>query len=107
MCAMPARAGSAAMARQFNIRRQAGFTTIAMISFFILYLPIAVLVIFAFNAGDDMSQWQGLSLRGFQKAAGNTDGIDASLRSFQIALIAAFIATITATLAAIATTRTR
>src|SRR3569833_2961353 len=106
MCAMPARARSAPMARQFDIRRQAGFTTIAMISFFILYLPIAVLVIFAFNAGDDMSHWQGLSLRWFERAAGNSQVIDASLRSFQIALIAAVIATITATLAAIATTRT-
>jgi spermidine/putrescine transport system permease protein len=94
------------MARQFDIRRQAGFTTIAMISFFILYLPIAVLVIFAFNAGDDMSNWQGLSLRWFEQAAGNSQVIDASLRSFQIALIAALIATMTATLAAIATTRT-
>lgn len=94
------------MARQFNIRRQAGFTTIAMISFFILYLPIAVLVIFAFNAGENLSHWQGLSLRWFHKAASNTDVIDASLRSFQIAFTAAIIATITATLAAIATTRT-
>lgn len=94
------------MARQFNIRRQAGFTTIAMISFFILYLPIAVLVVFAFNSGDSMAHWQGLSLRWFYKAAGNVDVIDASLRSFQIALIAGILATITATLAAIATTRT-
>lgn len=94
------------MVRQFDIRRQAGFTTIAMISFFILYLPIAVLVIFAFNAGDDMSHWQGLSLRWFEQAAGNSQVIDASLRSFQIAMIAAVMATITATLAAIATTRT-
>jgi spermidine/putrescine transport system permease protein len=95
-----------ARARQFDIRRQAGFTTIAMISLFILYLPIAVLVIFAFNAGENLSHWQGLSLRWFQKAANNSDVIDASIRSFQIALFASLIATVTATLAAIATTRT-
>jgi spermidine/putrescine transport system permease protein len=94
------------MARQFNIRRQAGFTTIAMIAFFFLYLPIAVLVIFAFNSGDSMAEWQGLSLRWFYQAAGNVEVIDASVRSFQIALIAAILATITATLAAVATTRT-
>jgi spermidine/putrescine transport system permease protein len=94
------------MARQFDIRRQAGFTTIAMISFFILYLPIAVLVVFAFNAGENLSHWHGLSLRWFYQAAGNSQVIDASLRSFQIALVAATIATVTATLAAIATTRT-
>jgi spermidine/putrescine transport system permease protein len=94
------------MARQFDIRRQTGFTTIAMISFFILYLPIAVLVIFAFNAGENLSHWEGLSFRWFAKAAANAEVIDASLRSLQIASIAAVIATITATLAAIATTRT-
>lgn len=95
-----------ARARHFDIRRQTGFTTIAMISFFILYLPIAVLVVFAFNAGENLSHWQGLSLRWFQKAASNSDVIDASIRSFQIALAASLIATVTATLAAIATTRT-
>ncbi len=95
-----------AKVRQFDIRRQAGFTTIAMISFFILYLPIAVLVVFAFNAGQNLSHWEGLSLRWFYQAAANTQVVDASLRSFQIAVIAGVIATIVATLAAIATTRT-
>jgi len=95
-----------AKARQFDVRRQAGFTTIAMISFFILYLPIAVLVVFAFNSGESLGVFQGFSFRWFVKAAGNTDVVDASLRSFQIALVAGIIATITATLAAIATTRT-
>jgi spermidine/putrescine transport system permease protein len=97
---------SAAMARSFDVRRQAGFTTIAMIAFFMLYLPIIVLVIFAFNAGENFSQWDGLSLRWFEKAINNVEVIDASIRSLQIAVIAALIATVAATLAAIATTRT-
>ena len=94
------------MARQFDVRRQAGFTTIAMISFFILYLPIAVLVIFSFNSGQSLSHWEGLSFRWFQQAANNAQVIDASIRSLQIAAVAASVATIAATLAAIATTRT-
>jgi spermidine/putrescine transport system permease protein len=94
------------MARQFNIRRQAGFTTIAMMSFFILYLPIAVLVVFAFNAGENLSNWEGLSFRWFVKASENAQVIEASIRSFQIAVTAAVIATVVATLAALATTRT-
>jgi spermidine/putrescine transport system permease protein len=94
------------MASTFNVRRQAGFTTIAMITFFALYLPIVVLVIFAFNDGPSLSKWQGLSLKWFYVAAGNTEVIDASMRSLQIAAFAAVIATIVATLAAIATTRT-
>ncbi|MFM2280212.1 MAG: hypothetical protein RLZZ444_2443, partial [Pseudomonadota bacterium] len=94
------------MARTFDIRRQTGFTTIAMFTFFALYLPIVVLVVFAFNAGDNLSDWRGLSWRWFQKAAQNSEVIDASIRSLQIAAVAAVVATIVATLAAIATTRT-
>jgi spermidine/putrescine transport system permease protein len=94
------------MARRFDVRRQTGFTTIAMISFFILYLPIAVLVVFSFNAGQSLSRWEGLSLRWFEQAAGNVQVIDAAIRSLQIASVAGLIATIAATLAAIATTRT-
>jgi spermidine/putrescine transport system permease protein len=94
------------MARQFSVRRQTGFTAIAMICFFLLYLPIAVLVVYAFNAGDSLASWQGLSLRWFAQAYQNQQVIDASFRSLQIALIAAIIATIAATMAALATTRT-
>ena len=95
------------MARSFSVRRQTGFTTIAMITFFALYLPIVVLVVFSFNAGENLANWQGLSLRWFYQAAGNDAVIDAMIRSLQIAAVAAVIATIAAMLAAIATTRTR
>ena len=95
-----------ANARSFDVRRQTGFTTIAMITFFALYLPIVVLVIFAFNAGENLSDWEGVSLRWFVKAAGNVEVIDASIRSLQIAVSAAIVATAAATLAALATTRT-
>lgn len=95
------------MAKSFDVRHQTGFTAIAMITFFGLYLPIAVLVVFAFNAGENLSEWQGLSLRWFVQAAGNVEVIDASLRSVQIAVTAAIVATACATLAAIATTRTQ
>jgi spermidine/putrescine transport system permease protein len=94
------------MAKSFDVRRQRGFTTIAMVTFFALYLPIAVLVVFAFNAGENLSHWEGLSFRWFVRAASNVEVIDASLRSLQIAVVAAIIATACATLAAIATTRT-
>lgn len=94
------------MARSFSVRRQTGFTTIALFSFFALYLPIAVLVVFAFNAGNSLSDWQGLSLRWFAKAAENQIVIDTSIRSLQIAIFAAIVSTAAATLAAIATTRT-
>ncbi len=86
--------------------RQTGFGTIAMFCFAALYLPIFVLVAFSFNAGENMSDWQGFSLRWFDKAFHNQQVIDASINSLKIAGFAGIASTIAATMAAIATTRT-
>lgn len=92
--------------RTFDVRRQRGFTTIALFSFFALYVPIAVLVVFSFNTGKSISEWQGFSLDWYRSALGNAEVLEAAARSFQIASIAALIATFVATLAAVAMTRT-
>ena len=92
---------------RFEVRRLPGFATVAMICFFLLYLPICTLVVYAFNAGESVALWEGFSLRWFREAWRNEAVQDASIRSFVIAAIAASIATAAATLAALATTRTR
>ena len=79
----------------FDVRHQSGFTLIAAFTFFALYLPIAVLVVFAFNGGDSISDWQGLSLHWFYEAARDTRVIDAAIRSFVLAVSAGGIATLT------------
>ncbi|MCA0027802.1 MULTISPECIES: ABC transporter permease [unclassified Mesorhizobium] len=94
------------MASNFSIKHQPGFTAIAATCFVVLYLPIIVLVIYAFNAASSTSEWGGFSLKWFQSAWQNTQVIDATMRSFQIGAIAAALATIFATMAALATTRT-
>ena len=94
------------MAKQFNIRRQTGFTAIAISCFVALYLPIIVLVVFSFNAGTSLGNWQGVSLHWYQKAWTNELVIDATVRSVEIAVVAAVLSTIAATMAALATTRT-
>ena len=94
------------MAKAFSVQRQRGFTAIAIGCFLALYLPIIVLVLYAFNAGESLSSFDGFSLRWFARAFENQQVIDASLRSLQIAAVAAVVATITATMAALATTRT-
>ena len=94
------------MAKSFSIRHQPGFTTIAAVCFVALYLPIIVLVVYAFNEAPSTSEWGGFSLKWFQSASQNAQVIDATLRSFQIAAVAATLATIAATMAALATTRT-
>ncbi|OJU05494.1 MAG: spermidine/putrescine ABC transporter permease PotC [Rhizobium sp. 63-7] len=94
------------MARQFSVKRLPGFSTIAMICFIGLYMPIVTLVVYAFNAGTSIAVWEGFSLRWFYSAWNNTQVVDASIRSLQIAFCAAIVATVVATMAAIATTRT-
>jgi len=94
------------MASHFDVRRQWGFATIAMICFFLLYLPIATLVVFAFNAGPSLAVWEGVSLKWFAAAWNNSAVQEAAMRSFIIAIFAATIATVAATMAALATTRT-
>jgi spermidine/putrescine transport system permease protein len=92
---------------RFDIKRQTGFTTVAIACFFLLYLPIATLVVYAFNDNDSVAVWKGFSLRWFQSAWNNDQVIEVSIRSFRIAATAAVLATIMATLAALATTRTK
>ena len=94
------------MSRRFNIREQTGFLTVAMITFFLLYLPIAALVVYAFNSGSSIAQWEGVSLRWFAAAWNNAQVLEAAWRSLKIAAIASLLATTVATMAALATTRT-
>jgi len=95
------------MADGFNIRRQTGFTTIAAITFFLLYLPIILLVIYSFNAGTSIAIWEGFSWRWYVSAWANERVQEATIRSLIIALWASGISTSVAVLAALATTRTR
>jgi spermidine/putrescine transport system permease protein len=94
------------MGKGFAIRHMPGFTWVAMACFFLLYLPIATLVVYAFNGSDSIATWGGFSMRWFESAAKNDDVREAALRSLIVAAFAATLATICATMAALATTRT-
>lgn len=98
---------SAQGARNFSIKRQTGFGAIALFCFFLLYLPIATLVVYSFNAGSSIAIWEGFSWRWYIAAWNNAQIVEASTRSFIIASFAAIVSTIAATMAALATTRTR
>jgi spermidine/putrescine transport system permease protein len=93
--------------RPFSVKRQGGFATVAILCFFMLYAPMVALVIFSFNAGDSIAVWQGFSWRWYETAIGNREIQQATLRSLQVAGFATIVATIVATMAALATTRTR
>ena len=62
------------MGKGFSVRSQPGFVFVAMLCFFLLYLPIATLVFYAFNAGVSVAVWEGFSLRWFQSAMNNIRG---------------------------------
>lgn len=95
------------MAERFAVNRLPGFTTIAMLAFLALYIPIITLVFFSFNAGKTVMDFNGFSLQWYAIAWGNTAVQEAAWRSLVIAFWATVIATTVATMAALGTTRRR
>jgi spermidine/putrescine transport system permease protein len=91
--------------RNFSIASLPGFGVIAMITFVFLYLPIVTLVVYSFNEAASMARWEGFSLRWYEAALNNRQVQDVSIRSLVIAAWAASLATMLATMAALATTR--
>ena len=94
-------------AKGYSMRTLPGFSIIAIFTMVVLYAPIAILVIFSFNEGTSLAIWEGFSLRGYKQAAANEAVQDAAIRSLYLAFVASSVGTIAATMAALATTRTR
>jgi putrescine transport system permease protein len=70
-----------------------------------LYLPIVILIIFSFNASRLVAVWGGWSTRWYAALAQDAALLQAASISFRIALIAATLATLLGTLAAVALVR--
>ena len=98
---------AAISARPFLVKRLPGFSAVAIAVFAALYAPIVVLVIYSFNEGTSIVVWEGLSWRWYESAWHNEQVIAASILSLKIAGFVAVVATTVATMAALATTRTR
>ena len=95
------------MARAFSVRRQPGFATVAIVCFFALYAPLITLIAYSFNAGENIANWQGFSFRWYLAAWENDKVQEATVRSLIIAVSAATLSTLAATMAALGTTRVR
>jgi len=91
--------------RSFSVTRMPGFAAIAALTFAVLYLPIATLVVFSFNDTASLSHWGGFSLRWYEAAFANAQVREVAWRSLWLAVLAAGLATVLATMAALATTR--
>lgn len=69
--------------------------------YFVLYLPIAIIVIYSFNSGHYAMDWQGFSIQWYSKAFANPFAMKSLRISLTVALWTACLATIIGTLAAI------
>ncbi len=70
-----------------------------------LYLPIAILVIYSFNASRLVAVWGGWSTRWYRELMADAPLLEAAFISVRLALVAATAATILGTLAAVALVR--
>jgi spermidine/putrescine transport system permease protein len=74
----------------------------ALAVYLFLYLPIAVIAVFSFNAGRHASQFTGFSTQWYGKALSNPFVMEALQTSFIVALSSAIIASLFGTMAALA-----
>lgn len=65
-----------------------------------LYLPLAVMAAYSFNASKYSLSWKGFTLKWYGKLFANSTLMDAALRSMTIAVVSASVACIIGTLAA-------
>jgi spermidine/putrescine transport system permease protein/putrescine transport system permease protein len=77
------------------------------IIYVLLFLPIVVVVVYAFNAGRYVAVWDGFSTKWFSQAFSDDGTVTAILRSFRIGIATAIVSTVLGTAAALAITRAR
>src|SRR6202140_5480397 len=75
------------------------------LGFAFLYLPIAILVIYSFNASRLVTVWGGWSIRWYAALIDDRAMLDAAAASFGIAAASSAAATVLGTCAALALTR--
>lgn len=78
------------------------FEVNTLLVFLFLYFPILVVVIFSFNRGDQITIWEGFSMRWYSSLLNNRDVWYACKYSLMIAGAATIISTIIGTAAALA-----
>lgn len=70
-----------------------------------LYLPIAVMTVFSFNAGEQVVVWKGFTLDWYARALANDEARRAFLHTMVIGLASTALATVLGTCAAVASVR--
>jgi len=92
------------MDRRFDIKHYQGFLAITCLCLFILYAPLIIVMIYSFNDSASITNWGGFSLRWYADVFTGPESEKfklAAWNSLSIAVMAATVATIVATAAAI------
>ena len=95
------------MSRAPRLFRFPGLGATTFLFFVYLYVPILVLVLLSFNAGQQATIWAGFSARWYGVVLANADLMRAFRNSLTLATVATLAATAIATLAALGTARGR
>ena len=77
------------------------------IIYFIMYVPIAVLMLFSFNSGESTSTFEGFSFRWYGSLFSKPEILEAFKNSLWLAFSSAVVATVIGTLAAVALSKMR
>lgn len=96
------------MSARTDIRTYTGFRTITLLCLVVLYAPLVIVTVYSFNASRSITVWEGLSLQWYADVFWGPESDkfkQAAVNSFSIALVAATLATATATSAATAIVR--
>lgn len=96
------------MGRRFDIKHVPGFLPVTILCLVVLYAPLLVVTIYSLNDSNSITNWEGVSLRWYADVFTGPEAEKfklAAWNSFTIAIIAATVSTIIATLAATAMVR--
>lgn len=77
-----------------SLRRLPGVAPISVLVLLFLYLPMLMVVAFAFNGGNQALLWKGFSLRWFAKVFADDSIISATLTSLEVATLAMAFSTL-------------
>ena len=73
----------------------------ASIIYFLLYLPISVLIIYSFNSSKYSVEWKGFTFQWYENLLSQTALLEATWHSISVAFVSAIIATVLGTLGAL------
>ena len=88
--------GAVRRSRPFRARAFPGAAAVSFVALAFLYVPMAVVVVLSFNAGERALIWEGFSTAWFGRVLGNADLVDATVVSLRLATSATLLATVMA-----------